>query len=72
MVYIVIWHGFSDIMHIKDSSNCETGMRGMVTLRPTAAYRHGIVQGCSPTVAYRVQGDGIIISNKTDYKILLK
>ena len=42
----------------EDPFNCETGMRGTVT--------------CRPTVAYREQADGINISNKTDYNILLK
>ena len=46
-------------------------MRWMVTFRPTVADRHDRVQGCRPTVAYRVEGDGINISY-TDYKILLK
>ena len=43
---------------VNNSSNCETGMGGMVT--------------CRPTVAYGVQGVGINIGNYTDYKILLK
>ena len=49
-------------LYIKDSYNCETGMRGMITCRVTVAYRHDRVQGCRPTVAYRVEGDGINIS----------
>ena len=37
---------------IKNSSDCKTGMHGMVTCRPTVAYRHDRVQDCGPTVAY--------------------
>ena len=50
-------------LEVKDSSNCETGMRGMVTCRPTVAYRHDRVQGCRPAVAYGLQGDGTTISS---------
>ena len=48
---------------VKDSSNCETGMHGMVKRRPTVAYKHDRVHSCRPTVAHRVQGVGINISN---------